>query len=184
MKKVILLLIFILGSILIAEPTEEEVNSFLKPGTQVYISNQKDWFFGESWEGDDYTSWDKLNFLILARKTGNKYMIAYTILEDVESYDKEKYPELKFGFEKFYNEKTSKKEEGIFSTCCNLSPFYGIFALGTEIKNGKKYERKDYQRISEDELNSLLKSKNAKRLDADTEKNVRRWIQQFIDLAP
>ena len=49
MKKFVLMLIFILGSFTFGEITEQEVNSFFSPKTQVYnISNQKDWFFGLS----------------------------------------------------------------------------------------------------------------------------------------
>ena len=47
---------------------------------------------------------------------------------------------------------------------------------GTEIKNGKKYERDSYQILSESELNALLKSKNAKRLDSTTEKNTKLYL--------
>ena len=42
------MLIFILGSFTFGEITEQEVDSFFSPKTQVYISNQKDWFFGIS----------------------------------------------------------------------------------------------------------------------------------------
>ena len=43
------MLIFILGSFTFGEITEQEVNSFFSPKTQVYnISNQKDCFFGLS----------------------------------------------------------------------------------------------------------------------------------------
>ena len=48
MKKFVLMLIFILGSFTFGEITEQEVDSFFSPKTQVYISNQKDWFFGIS----------------------------------------------------------------------------------------------------------------------------------------
>ena len=44
------------------------------------------------------------------------------------------------------------------------------------IKNGKKYERDSYQVLSESELNALLKSKNAKRLDSTTEKNTKLYL--------
>lgn len=47
---------------------------------------------------------------------------------------------------------------------------------GTEIKNGKKYERDGYQILSESELNALLKAKNAKKLDPTTEKNTKAWL--------
>ena len=47
MKKFVLMLIFILGSFTFGEITEQEVDSFFSPKTQVYISNQKDWFFGQ-----------------------------------------------------------------------------------------------------------------------------------------
>ena len=53
--------------------------------------------------------------------------------------------------------------------------FAGMFP-GTEIKNGKKYERDRYQVLSESELNTLLKSKNAKRLDSTTEKNTKLYL--------
>ena len=53
--------------------------------------------------------------------------------------------------------------------------FAGMFP-GTEIKNRKKYERERYQVLSESELNALLKSKNAKRLDSTTEKNTKLYL--------
>mgnify|MGYP000233174728 CR=1 FL=1 len=53
---------------------------------------------------------------------------------------------------------------------------FGMMDPGTEIKNGKKYERNCYQVLSESELNALLKSKNAKRLDSTTEKNTKAWL--------
>ena len=48
MKKFILILIFALGSFVFAKITDKDVESFFSPKTQVYISNQKDWFFGIS----------------------------------------------------------------------------------------------------------------------------------------
>ena len=61
------MLIFILGSFTFGEITEQEVNSFFSPKTQVYnISNQKDWFFGQypdDFDGEN-TKWEKLNYFI------------------------------------------------------------------------------------------------------------------------
>ena len=48
MKKFISMLIFVFGSFNFAEITNKDVESFFSPKTQVYISNQKDWFFGIS----------------------------------------------------------------------------------------------------------------------------------------
>ena len=48
MKKLILMLMLILGTFTFAEITEQETDNFFSPKTQVYISNQKDWFFGIS----------------------------------------------------------------------------------------------------------------------------------------
>lgn len=42
MKKLILMLILILGTFAFAEITEQERNSFFSPETQIYISNQKE----------------------------------------------------------------------------------------------------------------------------------------------
>ena len=47
-------------------------------------------------------------------------------------------------------------------------------------QKGDKYERTDFQMLSENELNALLKSKNAKRLNSETEKNTKiylDWLQ-------
>ena len=49
-------------------------------------------------------------------------------------------------------------------------------SAGTEIKKGKKYERIDFQILSESELNALLKSKSAKRLNSETEKNTKTYL--------
>ena len=62
MRKFILMLLFILGSVAFSEITEQEADSFFSPKTQVYISNQKDWFFGQypdDFDGEN-TKWEKI----------------------------------------------------------------------------------------------------------------------------
>ena len=168
MKKLILMLMLILGTFTFAEITEQERNSFFSPETQIYISNQKDWFYQETPEGDDGV-WEKQNFFINILKVGKKYKISYTPIEITGNYDKEGYPNL------VYKSQKNKKIPTTNSYGITLISYMGMFP-GTEIKNGKKYERNSYQVLSESELNALLKSKNAKRLDSTTEKNTKLYL--------
>ena len=171
MKKFILILIFALGSFVFAEITDKDVESFFSPKTQVYISNQKDWFYGiypaDGNEGN--AIWKKINFFINVLPVGNKYKISYTPIEITGNYDKEGYPNL------VYKSQKNKKIPTTNSYGITLISYMGMFP-GTEIKNGKKYERDRYQVLSESELNALLKSKNAKRLDSTTEKNTKLYL--------
>ena len=64
MKKFILMLIFVLGSFIFAEITDKDVESFFSPKTQVYVSNQKDWFYGMYPADEEETTWKKINFFI------------------------------------------------------------------------------------------------------------------------
>ena len=57
MRKFILMLLFILGSVAFGKISPQDTESFFSPKTQVYISNQKDWFFGmypADGDGEDY----------------------------------------------------------------------------------------------------------------------------------
>ena len=87
------MLIFILGSFTFGEITEQEVDSFFSPKTQVYISNQKDWFFGQYPDDFDVenTKWEKLNYFINVLLVGKKYKISYTPIDEVTSYDNQGY---------------------------------------------------------------------------------------------
>ena len=98
MKKIILMLMLILASFVFATITEQDTDNFFSPKTQVYISNQKDWFFGQypdDFEGEN-TKWEKHNYFIYVLPVGKKYKIAYTPFEEVTSYDKEGYPTLTY----------------------------------------------------------------------------------------
>ena len=64
MKKFILMLIFVLGSFVFAEIRDKDVESFFSPKTQVYISNQKDWFYGIYPADGEKSIWKKINFFI------------------------------------------------------------------------------------------------------------------------
>ena len=178
MKKVILMLVLVLGSFAFAEITEEEADSFLSPKAQFYISNQKDWFYGEDpsdFEGETAT-WEKHYYFISVLPTGNKYKIAYIPFEEVTSYDKEGYPALTYTTTRQYVVKTQRKESIPTATSYNINIMFAGMRPGVEIRNGKKYEKDDYQILSENELNTLLKSKNAKKLDSKTEKNTKAWL--------
>ena len=178
MKKIILMLMLILGTFAFAEITEQETDSFLLPKAQFYISNQKDWFFGEDpadFDGE-YTKWEKHHYFISVLPIGNKYKIAYIPFEEIKSYDKEGYPILTYTTTKQYVIKSRRKENIPTATSYNINIMFAGMFPGTEIKNGKKYERDSYQVLSESELNALLKSKNAKRLDSTTEKNTKLYL--------
>lgn len=175
MKKFILILIFALGSFVFAEITDKDVESFFSPKTQVYISNQKDWFYGiyPADENEGNAIWKKINFFINVLPVGNKYKISYTPFEDVESYDKAGYPVLSYKTEKRY---VDGEEQNVSVTDSYEITILGLIHSGTEIKNGKKYTRSNYQMFSKNELDTLLKSKNAKRLDPNTEKNTKEFL--------
>ena len=178
MKKIILMLVLILGSFTFAEITEQEADSFLSAKAQFYISKQKDWFYGENpadFEGETAT-WEKHHYFISVLPTGNKYKIAYIPFEEVASYDKEGYPSLTYTTKKKYVVKTQRNESIPTTTSYNINVIFAGMHPGTEIKNGKKYERDSYQILSESELNALLKAKNAKKLDPTTEKNTKAWL--------
>ena len=179
MRKFILMLLFILGSVAFSEITEQEADSFFSPKTQVYISNQKDWFFGQypdDFDGEN-TKWEKHNYFIYVLPIGDKYKISYTPFEDVQAYDKEGYPVLSYKIEKIY---VNGQEKNIPMTDSYEITILGLIHSGTEIKNGTKYTRNSYQLLSESELNALLKSKNAKRLDPATEKNTKAWLDWLL----
>ena len=178
MKKFVLMLIFILGSFTFGEITEQEVDSFFSPKTQVYISNQKDWFFGQypdDFDGEN-TKWEKLNYFINVLLVGKKYKISYTPIDEVTSYDNQGYPVLTYTTTTQYVIKSRRNENIPTATSYSFNIMFGMMDPGTEIKNGKKYERDSYQVLSESELNALLKSKNAKRLDSTIEKNTKAWL--------
>ena len=182
MKKFILMLLFILGTFAFSEITEQEADSFFSPNTQVYISNQKDWFFGQypdDFDGEN-TKWEKHNYFIYVLPVGKKYKIAYTPFEEVTSYDKEGYPTLTYTTTTGYVVKSRKNEKIPAASSYNYNIMFIGMRTGTEIKNGKKYERESYQILSESELNALLKSKNAKRLDPATEKNTKAWLDWLL----
>ena len=173
MKKFILMLIFVLGSFVFAEIRDKDVESFFSPKTQVYISNQKDWFYGIYPADGEKSIWKKINFFINVLPVGNKYRISYTPFENVESYDKEGYPVLIYKIDKRY---VDGEEKDISTTDSYEITILGLIHSGTEIKNGKKYTRSNYQMFSKNELDTLLKSKNAKRLDPNTEKNTKEFL--------
>ena len=173
MKKFILMLIFILGSFAFAEIMDKDVESFFSPKTQVYVSNQKDWFSGMYPADEEETTWKKINFFINVLPVGNKYKISYTPFENVESYDKEGYPVLIYKIDKGY---VDGEEKDISTTDSYEITILGLIHSGTEIKNGKNYTRSSYQVLSKNELDALLKSKNAKRLDSSTEKNTKEFL--------
>ena len=182
MRKFILMLLFILGSVAFGKISPQDTESFFSPKTQVYISNQKDWFYGmypADGDGED-SAWKNINFFINVLPVGNKYKIAYTPFEEVTSYDKEGYPTLTYTTTTGYVVKSRKNEKIPAASSYNYNIMFIGMRTGTEIKNGTKYTRNSYQLLSESELNALLKSKNAKRLDPATEKNTKAWLDWLL----
>lgn len=174
MKKFILMLMFILGTFTFSETTTSEVQSFFSSKAQIYVSNQKDWFCTEV-PGTDETECRKFNYLVNVVPVGNKYRISYTPIDNVKSYDKEKYPVLSYKIGKKYYVNSRKNQNTPVTDSYDITVDY-VFSAGTEIKKGKKYERTDFQMLSESELNALLKSKSAKRLNSETEKNTKAYL--------
>ena len=181
MKKFILMLMFVLGTFTFSETTISEVESFFTPKAQIYVSNQKDWFSGMDPASDnDEIIWEKLNYFINVVPIGNKYRVSYTPFDNVKSYNKEKYPILNYKIEKKYYVNSKKNQNTPVTDSYEIRVEFGVINTGTEIKKGNKYERTDFQMLSENELNALLKSKNAKRLNSETEKNTKiylDWLQ-------
>ena len=99
MKKFILMLVFIFGTFAFSEMTTSEVESFFSPKVQIYVSNQKDLFCTEV-PGTDEIDCREFNYFVNVVPVGNKYRVSYTPLDDVKSYDKEKYPILRYRTEK------------------------------------------------------------------------------------
>ena len=153
MKKFVLMLIVILGSFSFGEITEQEVDSFFSPKTKVYISNQKDWFFGQypdDFDGEN-TKWEKLNYFINVLLVGKKYKISYTPIDEVTSYDNQGYPVLTYTTTKQYVIKSRRNENIPTTTSYSFNIMFGMMDPGTEIKNGKKYERiviKSFQKVN------------------------------------
>lgn len=177
MKKFILMLVFVLGTFTFSEITTSEVESFFTPKAQIYVSNQKDWFSGMDPASDnDEIIWEKLNYFINVVPVGNKYRVSYTPFDNVKSYNKEKYPILNYKIEKKYYVNSKKNQNTPVTDSYEIRVEFGVINAGTEIKKGNKYERTDFQMLSENELNALLKSKNAKRLNSETEKNTKTYL--------
>ena len=175
------LLMFVLGTFTFSETTTSEVESFFTPKAQIYVSNQKDWFSGMDPASDnDEIIWEKLNYFINVVPVGNKYRVSYTPFDNVKSYNKEKYPILNYKIEKKYYVNSKKNQNTPVTDSYEIRVEFGVINTGTEIKKGNKYERTDFQMLSKNELNALLKSKNAKRLNSETEKNTKiylDWLQ-------
>ena len=170
------MLMFVLGTFTFSETTTSEVESFFTPKAQIYVSNQKDWFSGMDPASDnDEIIWEKLNYFINVVPIGNKYRVSYTPFDNVKSYNKEKYPILNYKIEKKYYVNSKKNQNTPVTDSYDITVDY-VFSAGTEIKKGKKYERTDFQMLSESELNALLKSKSAKRLNSETEKNTKAYL--------
>ena len=188
MKKIILMLIFILGSFVFAETagnetelflSPNETKIFLSPNAQFYISNQKEWFLGIT-PDDSSIEWEKKCYFISILPVGKNYKIAYIPFDETKSYDKEGYPILTHRITRKYTQKTRKEENIPVAVSYSFdNTFFGAHP-GIEIKKGKRYERKSYQVLSENELNILLKSRNAKRLDSTTEKYLKAWATWLI----
>lgn len=163
MKRLIILLFIIFGTFSFAGQLTGEDRDMLFKG-EIYVSNKKEMFIS-LFEDDER---DSFNFLIHVLKVGNKYKIAYTPLQEVSSYDKQKYPILKY--------RPSKTNiMGIEPTTYVVDHSYGMTT-----KNGKLIHREYYQILTESQMLSLLKSKNAKRVDPKTEKDTR----QFLNFRP
>lgn len=161
---------------------EEKTNEFLTDEAQLYVSNKKEWFSSIFPECDDDNDpkcyeWYKETFFIHVAKEQNKYKIAYTPIF-TEKYDKDGYPILIYGKEKKedarYDSTLQKKTLVTVPHSFGMDPF-SMFTPGTVIKNGKKYNLKDYRIISEAELINLLKSKNARKTSEEVKKGLKEW---------
>ena len=135
MKKIILMLMFILGTFAFSETTTSEVQSFFSSKAQIYVSNQKDWFCTEV-PGTDETECRKFNYLVNVVPVGNKYRISYTPIDNVKSYDREKYPVLSYKIGKKYYVNSRKNQNTPVTDSYDITVDY-VISAGTEIKKVK-----------------------------------------------
>ena len=157
MKKIIFLLVLLLGSML-SSAQQNVVNiSFLglplysntnrlnsssiidfNNHSLIFISDQKDWFcYTEN--NTNREKCEYLNFVMHVVRVGEReFTVAYTAFESKKK-DSGGYPDIRY---------IEFKDTEI------------IVGAGSYVKNGKKYKRENYQTYSLNEVQSLLRSKN------------------------
>ena len=175
MKKIIFLLVFLLGSLLSAAQQNAVNVSFLglplysnrnrlnsssiidfNNHSLIFISDQKDWFcYTEN--NTNREKCEYLNFVMHVVRVGEReFTVAYTAFESKKK-DSGGYPDIRY---------IEFKDTEI------------IVGAGSYVKNGKKYKRENYKTYSLNDVQSLLRSKNTLIILPEYQK----WFKNEINL--
>ena len=175
MKKIIFLLVFLLGSLLSAAQQNAVNVSFLglplysnrnrlnsssiidfNNHSMIFASNQKDWFcYTEN--NTNQEKCEYLNFVMHVVRVGEReFTVAYTAFES-QKKDSDGYPDIRY---------IEFKDTEI------------IVGAGSYVKNGKKYKRENYKTYSLNDVQSLLRSKNTLIILPEYQK----WFKNEINL--
>ena len=175
MKKIIFLLVFLLGSLLSAAQQNVVNVSFLglplysnrnrlnsssiidfNNHSLIFISDQKDWFcYTEN--NTNQEKCEYLNFVMHVVRVGEReFAVAYTAFESNKKKS-DGYPDIRY---------IEFKDTEI------------IVGAGSYVKNGKKYKRENYKTYSLNDVQSLLRSKNTLIILPEYQK----WFKNEINL--
>ena len=175
MKKIIFLLVFLLGSLLSAAQQNAVNVSFLglplysnrnrlnsssiidfNNHSMIFASNQKDWFcYTEN--NTNQEKCEYLNFVMHVVRVGEReFTVPYTAFESKKK-DSGGYPDIRY---------IEFKDTEI------------IVGAGSYVKNGKKYKRENYKTYSLNDVQSLLRSKNTLIILPEYQK----WFKNEINL--
>ena len=175
MKKIIFLLVFLLGSLLSAAQQNVVNVSFLglplysnrnrlnsssiidfNNHSMIFASNQKDWFcYTEN--NTNQEKCEYLNFVMHVVRVGEReFAVAYTAFESNKKKS-DGYPDIRY---------IEFKDTEI------------IVGAGSYVKNGKKYKRENYKTYSLNDVQSLLRSKNTLIILPEYQK----WFKNEINL--
>jgi hypothetical protein len=169
MKKIIFLMILILGNVLLSAQQNQIDVSFLKlplysnknrlnwssaidfnNHSLIFLSNQKDWFcYTENKTNQGKCEY--LNFVMHVVRVGEReFAVAYTAFESTKK-DSNGYPDIGF---------KANDQGNIMFYRVDFRNTEMVIGAGSYVKNGKKYKKENYQTYSLDDLCSLLRSKN------------------------
>ena len=184
MKKIIFLLVFLLGSLLSAAQQNAVNVSFLglplysnrnrlnsssiidfNNHSMIFASNQKDWFcYTEN--NTNQEKCEYLNFVMHVVRVGEReFAVAYTAFES-NKRTSDGYPDIGY-----------KKDDNQFYYI-EFKDTEIIVGAGSYVKNGKKYKRENYKTYSLNDVQSLLRSKNTLIILPEYQK----WFKNEINL--
>ena len=186
MKKIIFLLVLLLGSML-SSAQQNVVNiSFLglplysnrnrlnsssiidfNNHSLIFISDQKDWFcYTEN--NTNREKCEYLNFVMHVVRVGEReFAVAYTAFESNKKKS-DGYPDIGF----------KKDDDRLYNI--EFKDTEIIVGAGSYIKNGRKYKRENYQTYSLNDVYSLLRSKNTVTLFPKDQERFKNRINSLI----